>query len=189
MEVADMDQAVFTFYSIEPRPFDELVRRTFGVCKSVAGFDVRLSGEASEIDDFSPDEGGVLGLSWQEGSGDVSVAFICESLPDSLLEISTRRSVFFPKDDEGEYEGLARAVVELVRKLAIGHDPHYVMSPELEIKMGVDPTDAMPTTTDFELERIPWFGVYSQSLIEKLGGREHVLETPAWRVEELDSCR
>lgn len=181
-----MNRMVFTFYRTELRSFDEIARSTFEVCNSIDGFEVEPSGEVSELEEFTPEEG-LLRLYWKDGPGDVSVAFPYEPIPDSFLEISTRRTVFFPETDEGEYEGFTGAVVELARQLAIEHEPHYVVSPDLEMEMGVDPTDVIPMTTDFRLERIPWFGVYSPSLVENLGGREHVLNTPAWRVEELDT--
>lgn len=182
-----MARARFGFYRTDLQEFDKLVRRTFEVCNSINGFELQPSSETSALEEFSSDEGGVLTLYWQDGPGRVSVAFTYDSIPETFLEISTRREIFVPEDDEGEYEELTGAVVELVRRLAIEHDPYYVMSPDMEIAMGADPTDVMPMATDFELERIPWFGVYSPSLIEDLGGREHMLETPAWHVEELET--
>ena len=38
-----------------------------------------------------------------------------------------------------------------------------------------------------ELKRIPWVVVLSSERIEELGGRVHVRETPAWKVEELET--
>lgn len=34
---------------------------------------------------------------------------------------------------------------------------------------------------------MPWLTVLSEQLVADFGGYKHVLETPAWRVEELDS--
>lgn len=38
-----------------------------------------------------------------------------------------------------------------------------------------------------DISRISWLTVFSEELVEDLGGRDHVLETPAWRVETLES--
>lgn len=37
------------------------------------------------------------------------------------------------------------------------------------------------------ISKMNWLTVFSEPLISELGGRERVLNTPAWRVEELDS--
>ncbi|KZX48915.1 hypothetical protein [Haloarcula sp. K1] len=37
------------------------------------------------------------------------------------------------------------------------------------------------------IENLSWITVMSPQVIEQFGGREHVLDTPAWRVRELDS--
>lgn len=180
-----MEQASFAFHSTDPRRSRELITKTLEVCESIDGLEFGSSTEQIQPEDFSVDEPDGFELYWQNGSGTVSIGFNYKPIPEHFLDIFTQRKFFIPDDDEGEYEGLIGAVVELVRQLAIEHDPYYVVSPDLELGMGVHPTDVMPTTTDFELGRIPWFGVYSPPLIEDLGGREHVLATPAWRVEEL----
>ncbi|WP_226013285.1 hypothetical protein [Halomicrobium salinisoli] len=182
-----MSQAGFAFYSTESRRSTDLVRRTFEICESVDGFEIGPPDETVEPDDFSLKKGGGFELYWQNGPGRVSVGFKDESFPEHFISIFIQRHIFFPEDDEGEYEGLTSAVMELVRALAIEHNPYYVVSPNPEPEVGPDPVDVMPTTAEFELGRIPWFGVYSSSLIDELGGREHVLETPAWHVEELET--
>jgi len=182
-----MSQAVFVFYSTESRRSEEFVRQTLAVCESVDGFKFGSPGETVDPADISLDQNSTVELSWQGGAGDVSITFTYKPRPESFLEVFTRREMLLPEGGEGEYEGLTGAVMELVRALAIEHNPYYVMSPDLEKIMGTDPADVTPMKGEFELERIPWFGVYSSSLIEDLGGREHVLETPAWRVEELDT--
>ena len=35
------------------------------------------------------------------------------------------------------------------------------------------------------IQRIPWILVLSEPTIDDFGGREYVLQTPAWKVEEL----
>lgn len=182
-----MARAGFGFYTTDVRDAEDLVRRTLDICKSSSGFEIGAPDETVEPEQFFSDEGGAFNLDWQDGPGRVSVTFTHGTLPETFLELSTRREVFVPEDGEGEYQELTGAVVELVRKLAVEHGPYYVVSPDQEIELGSDPTHVMPMTTDFELERIPWFGIYSEALIEDLGGRDHVLETPAWHVEELDT--
>lgn len=181
-----MNQASFAFYSRDPRGARELIDQTLEICDTVDGFELGPPSETVESKDFSVDEGAGFQLYWQNGPGRVSVGFNYKEIPEHFLDISTRREIFVPDDDEGEYTGLIGAVVELVRALAIKLDPYYVASPDLEL-IQADPTEVMPTTTEFELERIPWLGVYSSSLIDELGGREHVMSAPAWRVEELET--
>ena len=38
-----------------------------------------------------------------------------------------------------------------------------------------------------DIARMSWLTVFSEELVEDLGGHDHVLETPAWRVETLES--
>lgn len=38
-----------------------------------------------------------------------------------------------------------------------------------------------------QIERVPWLVVLSEPLVADFGGKERVLQTPAWRVEELDT--
>jgi len=37
------------------------------------------------------------------------------------------------------------------------------------------------------LESLPWLTVFSEKMVEELGGYERVLDTPAWRVEKIAS--
>lgn len=182
-----MSRVWFGFYRTEPWRSKELVRQTLGICRSIDGFGLGPPNKTVGPEDFAVDESGAFDLYWQDGSGRVSVGFIYDAMPKCFLDISMRRQIFVPDDEEGEYQGLTGAVLELVRALAIEYEPYYVMSPNPEPEIGPDPTDVIPMTTKFELERIPWFGVYSTSLIDDLGGRDHVMGAPAWRVEELET--
>lgn len=49
--------------------------------------------------------------------------------------------------------------------------------------------DVMPRQQPIanQIETVPWLTVLSEQLVAEFGGYDRVLETPAWRVEELDS--
>jgi hypothetical protein len=52
---------------------------------------------------------------------------------------------------------------------------------------GLLPETFYPINRLTDIERLPWLGVYADPLIEQFGGQERVLNTPAWKVEELDN--
>lgn len=177
----------FGFYTTESFDFGRVVGRTLETCRSLSGCEPGPPGETITATDFSADEGGAFELYWQDGPGRVSVGFKNGLFPNYFIRISIWRRIFVPDGDEERYEGLTDAVIKLIQALANKFDPYYVMSPNPEPGFGPDPTDVIPMTAGFELERIPWFGIYSEPLIDTLGGREHVLNTPAWHVKELDT--
>lgn len=77
-------------------------------------------------------------------------------------------------------------VIGLVCSLAVSNDPEYVAAHN-PVSTGSDPV--IPTTRPIldDIDRLPALGIYSRDMVETLGGRDRVLETPAWRVEELDN--
>ena len=76
--------------------------------------------------------------------------------------------------------GLLLDIVELI-------DPVYAWS---MLSIGTRPDRGLrpmerPIVDD--ISRMSWLTVFSEELVEDLGGLDHVLETPAWRVETLES--
>lgn len=79
------------------------------------------------------------------------------------------------------------ALLDLIRTLTRTVDPEYgwgmlVQGPAPDT--GLRPTER-PISD--QIERLSWITVLSKSLVAAFGGRERVLRTPAWRVEELDT--
>ncbi|SFR97779.1 hypothetical protein SAMN05216559_1912 [Halomicrobium zhouii] len=110
----------------------------------------------------------------------------------SVLTISTDAEGLVSAEEslDTEYTGFARDLVETIRRLTVEIDPYYVSSYNTWVMNGETaptPEAVLPLETPFEIERLPWLGVYSEPLIERFGGRERVLATPAWKVEELDN--
>jgi hypothetical protein len=78
------------------------------------------------------------------------------------------------------------AVLELVRQITTFAEPEYVYSncPTDNDAMAVVPEE--PPVHE-NISKIPWVAVFSPPTVDALGGRDHVLETPAYLVEELDT--
>lgn len=108
---------------------------------------------------------------------------------DSILSLRTSASGLVPSGDaESEYTGFPATLIDLVRELAVEFDPSYVTTYNSQHwRDGPSPKAVLPEAVPIEFERLPWLGVYSERLVEQFGGRAHVLETPAWAVEELDT--
>ncbi|MCJ0618130.1 hypothetical protein JZX76_00860 [Haloarcula hispanica] len=75
------------------------------------------------------------------------------------------------------------AIVRLLLDIVKLADPAYAWS---MLAVGPDPDRGLrpmerPIVDD--ISRMSWLTVFSEELVEELGGRDHVLETPAWRVE------
>ncbi|MDS0261028.1 hypothetical protein NDI56_16635 [Haloarcula sp. S1CR25-12] len=78
------------------------------------------------------------------------------------------------------------SVIDLVCSLAESNDPEYVAAHNA---VSTDSDPVIPTTRPIldDIDRLPTLGIYSRDMVDVLGGRDRVLETPAWRVEELDN--
>lgn len=111
----------------------------------------------------------------------------------SVLTIIADVELVQPSDDspENDYTGDTWTFVELIRDIALELDPVLVATWNTIHRGEIFPLSkkVLPLDTPIEsdLERIPWLGIYSAPFIEEFGGRERVLETPAWKVEELDN--
>ncbi|MFC6756887.1 hypothetical protein ACFQER_09595 [Halomicroarcula sp. GCM10025894] len=112
-------------------------------------------------------------------------------MPDSYLDISTAASnlaIESRNRPESERERFKADYIELLSALAVHLDPLYLaVINTAQVTTGPPPKTCHPSGVPVELERLPWLGVYSEPLIERFGGRERVLDTPAWKVEELEN--
>ena len=185
-----MEGTVFvSFHTTERLETEELVEPTLSACAEVGFTD-------NATTPLEPDE---ITLSDQnritvyDGNREVRLNFNSEdwSKPiDSILNIKTTANglVSADADPNDEYTGFARDLVELLRKLTLELDPIYVATFNTHVPPNMpSPETVLAFDVPIDLERIPWLGVYSEPVIEQLGGREHVLETPAWKVEELEN--
>jgi len=80
-----------------------------------------------------------------------------------------------------------QAIIDLLVKLVVLTEPEYVWS-RLAVGTHYDeelrPMDR-PITDN--ISKMSWFTVFSESVVEQLGGRERVLEAPAWRIDALET--
>ncbi|WP_239642027.1 hypothetical protein [Natrinema versiforme] len=185
-----MDGTVFvSFHSTEQPQYDELVSPTLSACAEVGL--VTESAATQDTDTVTLSDRNRTAV--YDGNREVQLNFRIDDWDgpiDSVLNITTTANtlVSVDADPDDEYTGFARDLVDLIRILAVELDPIYVST----FNTHVEPTTPSPDTVlpfefPLDLDRIPWLGVYSEPVIEHLGGREHVLETPAWNVEELEN--
>jgi hypothetical protein len=95
----------------------------------------------------------------------------------------------FEREWSEKYEKMdafVEAILELVRQITTFAEPEYVYSncPTDNDAMAVVPEE--PPVHE-NISKIPWVTVFSPTTVDVLGGRDHVLETPAYLVEELDT--
>lgn len=111
------------------------------------------------------------------------------TVPDPFLEIATDDRNLEYGDGETVHENEFRTeFIDLIGRLGTTLDPVFVSSfSSAHATAGPAPKLVTPTAVPIDIERIPWLGIYSEPIIEQLGGRQRVLETPAWVVEELDN--
>lgn len=102
------------------------------------------------------------------------------------LSANTRHLVV--TDENGDqYSGFTATFVGLICQLSVALEPDYVsvMHPVKDIRPS--PLEILPTEGKFEIERLPWLSVYSQSLLDQFGWTGRISDAPAWKVEELDT--
>lgn len=114
---------------------------------------------------------------WDELERALTVSFDAGALQSSTW--STQES-------EAHRDEFVDTVIDFVCSLAVSNDPEYVAAHD---PVATDSDPVIPTTRPIidDINRLPVLGIYSRDMVETLGGRERVLETPAWRVEELDN--
>lgn len=109
---------------------------------------------------------------WDELERALTVSFDAGALQSSTWETESHRDEFVD------------AVIDLVCSLAVSNDFEYVAAHD---PVSTDSDPVIPTTRPIvdDIDRLPVLGIYSREMVEMLGGSDRVLETPAWRVEEL----
>lgn len=110
--------------------------------------------------------------------------------PKLLVSFSTMAldsSVRFQGYTKSHVRNRLEALLELIEAITRSIDPVYAWGMVLR---GPSPDEGLrPSERPISesIERLSWITVFSDSLVEDFGGRERVLRTPAWRVEELDT--
>lgn len=111
-------------------------------------------------------------------------------IPTVFLDFSTDDANLELSDPNGQKEDTSfrTEFLDLIKRVSVELSPLLVSSfTTAHVEGSVPPKRVMPETTPIELDRIPWLGIYSEPLIDQFGGRERVLDTPAWHVEELSN--
>ena len=181
------------FYSQDQPVYQELVDRTLSICA-----EMELAEHPSDSEPLDPEDVTLSDknrVTVYPEDREITLRFPGDDWDGSInsvlkLSVDATRLVAADRDSAPGYTGPARVFVDLIRRLAVALDPYYVSTFNRAIMDGeIAPTPqaVLPLETPLELKRVPWLGVYSQSLIDRFGGRKRVLDTPAWRVEELDT--
>jgi len=181
------------FYSAEQETEAEVIEKTLSVCAEMG-----LTEQVNDSESLTPDGASISEKGYitvHSDSKAIRLRFRLDDwgeLTDAILSVSVDATRLVEIDPESaeKYTGPARVFVELIRRLAVEIDPYYVSTSNRAIMNGeIAPTPkaVLPFETPMELERVPWLGVYSEPLIERFGGQERVLNTPAWMVEELEN--
>ena len=131
-------------------------------------------------------------LSWPFMPVDVTVHYdnnwdeLERALTVSFDAGALQSSTWSAQESEAHRDEFVDTVIDLVCSLAVSNDPEYVAAHD---PVATDSDPVIPTTRPIvnDIDRLPVLGIYSWDIVETLGGRERVLETPAWRVEELDN--
>lgn len=181
------------FYSDERETEADVIEKTLSTCAEMGLTEHVKDSEPLTPDDASISEKGYITV--HSDSKAIRLRFRLDDwsgLTDAILSVSVDATRLVEIDPESaeKYTDPARVFVELIRRLAVELDPYYVSTSNRAIMDGeIAPTPeaVLPFETPIELERLPWLGVYSESLIEQFGGQERVLDTPAWLVEELEN--
>ncbi|WP_336330691.1 hypothetical protein [Haloarcula sp. CGMCC 1.2071] len=181
------------FYSDERETGAEVIEKTLSVCA-----DIGLTEHVNDSDPLTPDNASISEKGYitvHSDSKAIRLRFRLDDwdgLTDAILSVSVDATRLVEIDPESaeKYTGPARVFVELIRQLAVELNPYYVSTSNRAIMNGeIAPTPkaVLPFETPITLERLPWLGIYSEPLIERFGGRQRVLDTPAWMVEELEN--
>lgn len=120
-----------------------------------------------------------LGESWDWNDPRLILSFWTKPLQRSGTEQGTPDSSESVRDRTETILGL---VIELVKLT----EPEYVWS---MLNAGPQPDAGLrPTSRPIadNISRLSWVTVFSEQIVANLGGRDRVLETPAWRVEPID---
>lgn len=180
------------FFDADPPESTRVVDSTVSVCRDL-GFS---NGEPVTSATEEPTEGVTnVEFSYPSESGYGSKTLYANvdsqhsGISDPFLDLGVAAEYLgLPDDRPDEYKGFTRAFVRLVRTLAVRFDPTYVVvfqSPQAG--RGPSPQEVLPENESFELDRLPWLSIYSESLLERFDWDERVMNAPAWKVERFDT--
>lgn len=149
------------------------------------------------VDEISAVGGEITFWYGQESDTTASVSVSKSDEPewsDHKVGLSLQTMPLDPSVDfgEGRYtrekvQKRVESITDLVGGLAEVVEPEYVYGMLL---VGTKPHRGLKPTgrpISENVERLSWISVLSDPIIEDFGGRERVLDTPAWRVEELET--
>ncbi|WP_226023708.1 hypothetical protein [Halomicrobium salinisoli] len=177
---------VISFYHSDPPTKEEEVATAVASICSAHGFTSVRGNPLQNPADIEPirrlelnKEGNQIAIGIQPGE-------LGESQINTMSITTDASNVTDSGEDTDDYTGFTATLLDVVRSLAIELETDYVaaLNPDAGYG-GVSGTDAMLTGEEFDVTRIPWLGIYGDPLLDQFGGRERVLETPAWRVEDL----
>lgn len=162
---------------------DDVLERTLAICRKT-GFSV----EADQMKNSSENDYFDVQISY--GSKSTTLQFNQDD--DRTLDepvVSFGRMVYPEKDDVSpdEHREEIEATFELICRLAIDLEAAYIPLFDSERRsMSVVPTDRPIADA---IDQPPRLGVYSNSVLEDLGGIEGLFETTPWYVADLDGDR
>lgn len=154
----------------------------------------------SAVEDISENMPGTMTL-WG-GGADIELTFDCDStaepasiraLPavdDCIVNLRIfQRGLSTVKADESAVRERIELLIEATKRIVERTDPKHVwfgykVSSSLDKYRDIIPTDD-PIVDG--IDDFGWLTVLSPETVEALGGREKVLDTPAWHVEELET--
>lgn len=105
----------------------------------------------------------------------------------STMPLETTVSVSPEEYTRDRVQERVEKILEVTRKTVHIVKPEYVWG---ALMVGPNPYQGLQPSErpiSENIQRVPWILALSESVIEDLGGRDHVLETPAWRVEPLST--
>jgi len=183
--------ATVAFMDNEPFDADELIATVTDVFKQ-AGVDFEANDALIDHDTHNGDEKLERNILLDETMMSVCIYFGSKgTIPNPYLMLTTDQQHLVEDKETGnsgvKYDFFSD-FIGLVHELASKLDPLFVSSfSTAHVTAGPAPELVTPSELPVDLERIPWLGIYSDPLIETFGGRERVLDTPAWHVDELEN--
>lgn len=128
----------------------------------------------------------IMGLSFNLGSGwdwndpRLGISF-------SMMDVSTDVDLKPDAHVRSRVQERIHALLETVRELVVLTNPEYAWG---MLRVGQNPHKGLrPTDRPISdnVDRFGWVTVLAEPIIADFGGRDHVLDAPAWSVEELET--
>ncbi|WP_135829908.1 hypothetical protein [Halorussus halobius] len=119
-----------------------------------------------------------LGENWDWNEPRVITTF-------STMAVETATDVNSEQHTQELVQKRVTAILEMTKGVVSATNPEYTWG---VLSVGSSPSSGLrPVKRPISesIQRIPWILVLSEPTIDDFGGREYVLQTPAWMVEEL----